>query len=350
MKTEASVDIIFKGQAHGSVAQRLLANGFDVNVLRPWMENGRPYLNVKGRSEPQFAVNATLRKDEWKHLDETVVQIALQRLVGVNDLVSRGLVYNVPNGLGTTVLEYEDVSDMEDAQVNMDGVSRGPSNRLEFDLNYLPLPIVHADFQINARVLEASRRLGTPLDSAQAAVAARKVAEKVESILFTGASTYTFGGGTIYGYMDFPFRNTGSLTNNWDDSAGDGASILANVIAMKQASIADRHFGPWGLYMPTNFETAVDDDFKAASDKTIRQRILEIDGIEFVKAADFLTSDNVVLVELRPETARAVIGLQPTTVEWSAEGGMIFLFKVMAIIVPQLRADQDDRCGIQHWS
>lgn len=348
---EAKVDTIFNGVASGPVASRLLASGFNVNALRPWVDDDRrSYINVNGKAKPVLTANATLRKDEWKHLDATVVQIATQRLVGVNDLVSRGLVYNVPNGLGTTVLEYEDVSDMEDAQVNMDGVSRGRSDRLEFDLNYLPLPIVHAEFQINARVLEASRRLGQPLDSAQAAVASRKVAEKVESILFTGASTYTFGGGTIYGYMDFPQRNTGSLTNNWDDSAGDGASILANVIAMKQASIADRHFGPWGLYMPTNFETAVDDDFKAASDKTIRQRLLEIDGIEFVKAADFLTSDNVVLVELRPETARAVIGLQPTTVEWSAEGGMIFLFKVMAIIVPQLRADQDDRCGIQHWS
>ena len=349
---EALVDTIFNGVASGPVASRLLANGFNVNALRAWVgSDRRSYIDINGKAQPILSTNATLRKDEWKHLDETVVDIATQRLVGVNDLVSRGLVYNVPNGLGTTVLEYEDVSDMEDAQVNMDGVSRGRSDRLEFDLNYLPLPIVHADFQINARVLMASRTKGVPLDSAQAAVASRKVAEKVESILFTGASTYTFGGGTIYGYTDFTKRDTTvSLTAHWNDSAASGATMLADVIAMKQASITNRHYGPWGLYIPTNFETAVDDDFKAASDKTIRQRLLEVTGIEFVNVADFLTADNVVLVELRPETARVVIGMQPTTVEWSTEGGMIFLFKVMAIMVPQLRADQADKCGIIHAS
>lgn len=349
MNQNVSIDTIFKGQASGPVAARLLANGMNVNALRPWIDpGGCSYVNANGKSERILGVNATLRKDEWKHLDETVVQIAQQRLVGVNDLVSRGLVYNIPNGLGTTVLEYEDVSDLTTAEVNMAGETRGRGDRLEYDLNYLPLPIIHKDFQINARVLEASRRMGQTLDSAQAAVAARKVAEMAEQILFIGSGTYTFGGGTIYGYIDHPDNNDVTMTLAWDDSSKTGELIVDDVLTMKQASITDRHFGPWILYVPTGYDALLDDDFKANSDLTIRNRIKQISGIEDVKAADFLTAANVLLVEMRPETARMVIGMQPTTVEWQTEGGMIFHFKVMTIMVPQIRADQDDRSGIIH--
>jgi hypothetical protein len=45
-----------------------------------------------------------------------------------------------------------------------------------------------------------------------------------------------------------------------------------------------------------------------------------------------------------------VEGLPLTTVEWTSEGGMIFKFKVMTISVPQVRADQDLRSGVMHWS
>ena len=344
------IDTIFKGQASGPVAARLLANGMNVNALRLWKEpDGRSFItNAAGKAEHIITANATLQKDEWKHLDDAVVQIARQRLVGVNDLRSRGLVYDIPNGLGAMILEYEDVGDMGAAEINMDAVTRGRSDRLEFDLNYLPLPVVHKDFQINSRVLAASRNRGMPLDVAQAQFAARKVAEKVEEILFTGASSYAFGGGTLFGYMDFTHKNDVTLSINWDDSGGTGAVILADVLAMKQASIDDQHFGPWILYVPTNYDATMDDDFKANSDLTIRDRLKQIGGIEDVKAADYLTDDNVILVEMQADTVRMVQGLDVTTVEWQTEGGMIFHFKVMAILVPQLRADQGDKCGIIH--
>jgi len=348
-KNEASVDSIYQGIASGDVASRLLSTDMNVNALRPFIgKDGRPYMTVNdnGNSRTRLVGNATLRKDEWKHMDETVVQISRERLVGWSDLANRGLIYNVPNGLGRTVLEYEDVSDMEAASISMDGMTEAGHDRVKFSIKYLPLPLVHADFQINARVLEASRKLGQPLDTTQAAMAATKVAEKVEEILFVGASTYTFGGGTIYGYLDHTSANSVTISANWDDSAASGETIIADVIAMKQASIDKKRYGPWMLYIPTNFETAVDDDFKAASDKTIRQRLKEITGILDVKVADKLTDDYVVLVEMRPETVRGVVGLQTTTVEWQTHGGMVTHYKVMAIMVPQIRADQDGNCGL----
>jgi len=313
----------------GTSGQRLLASGMSVNSLR---------------------TNATLRKDEWKHYDTAAIKAAQRRLVGIADLMSRGLTYSLANGLGTTVLEYEDMSDVNDAQLSLDAVSRGQSDAIEFDLNYLPLPIVHADFDISIRKLNASRTTGQPLDTLMIAAKAEKIAEKLESILFTGASTFTFGGGTIYGYTDFPHRNTGSLSANWDDSTATGATILADVVAMKQASINDRHYGPWVLYIPTAYETVLDEDYVSGYPKTIRDRLLEVGGISEIKVVDLLTANNVLLVEMDAKTVRLVEGLPLTTVEWQTQGNMVFNFKLMTISVPQLRADQANRCGIQHWT
>jgi len=241
------------------------------------------------------------------------------------------------------------MSDIDGASFSMDGVTRGDNDRPEFDINYLPLPIVHKDFQINARVLQASRTTGAPLDTTMAELAARKVAEALEDLLFNGTGGMTYGGGTIYGYKNFTYRNTYSLTGNWDDdSAVSGTDILNDVRGMKQAALNDRYYGPYTLYIPNNFETRLDDDFKANSDKTIRQRILEIEGINSVKVSDSLTADNVLLVQMTSDVVRLVNGLGITTVEWDSEGGMVHHYKVMAIKVPQLRADQSDRTGIVH--
>lgn len=327
METEATVDVLFQGKGFGGVAAKLLASGFKVNSLR---------------------TNTTLRKDDWKHYDTAVVKAAQQRLVGVADLMSRGLSFTIPNGLGKTVLEYEDMSDIEDAQVSMDAITRAKKDRVEYSLKYLPLPIIHADFTLNARQIEASRTSGTPLDTTMAERAARKVAEKAEKILFTGLNTYTFGGGSIYGYMDFPNRNTVSLGTAW--TSDTAANILTDVLNMKQASINARHYGPWVLYVPTAYEIVMDKDYDTTRGNTIRQRILGISNIVDVKVADFLTAGNVILAEMQSDTVRMVEGLPITTVEWEEQGGMMFQFKVMTILVPQLRADQDSRCGITHLS
>lgn len=321
-KTKTEMDFFFNGKAHGGVAAKLLANGMNIKSLR---------------------TNDVLLYDEWKEIDKAVLKAYQQRLVGVADLQARGLVYNIGNGLGKTVLGYQDASDIEDAQMSMDGVTRGRRDRPEFDINYLPLPITHADFSFSAREIEASRSGNMPLDTTMAELAARKVAEKIETVLFNGASSYAFGGGTIYGYEDEPNRNSVSITTNWDDS---GATPLQDLINMKQALINDRCYGPYVLYIPTNWETSIDDDSKAESDLTIRERLLKIAGITDIKIADKLTSDVPLLVQLTSDVIRMVNGLNITTVQWDTEGGMQVNFKVMAIQVPQTRHDQTGRCGI----
>jgi len=319
------MDYFIEGKAHGPVAHRLLANGMNVNALR---------------------TNDTLLYDEWKQIDNAVVKAALRRAVGVADLQAAGLTYGGFNGMAKTVLGYQDASDISDANMNMDGVNEGDRDRMEFDIHYLPLPIIHKDFSFSIREINESRNGSMPLDTSMAEMAATKVIEKVESIIFAGASSYKFGGGTLYGLSDYTNVNSVSLSTNWDASAKTGADIVDDVRSMKQASINDRFFGPWNLYVPTAYETVLDDDYASGYPKTIRQRILEIDGIQSVKVSDFLAANTVILVQMTPDVIRLVEGLPITTVQWDTEGGMKVRFKVMAIMVPQIRAAQDGKCGV----
>lgn len=311
--------------AGAPAAQRLLANNMNPNCLR---------------------TNAVLRKEEWIQFDEILIEVATDRLVGVADLVSRGLTINIGNGLGTTVFQWEDMSDMTAAEIDMAGVTRGQKDRVTFDLNAIPLPIIHKDFSINIRALEASRKLGQALDTTQVAVATRLVSEQIENILFNGASALAYGGGVLRGYNDHPDRNTVTLAEDWDAAGKTGEEILLDVLAMKQALINDHMFGPYLIYIPVGYETKMDDDFKANSDRTIRERILAIESIVGVKVIDQQPANTVLMVALQRETISMVMGMQPTVVQWEGQGGMEQNFKVMAIMVPRIASDHTNQNGI----
>lgn len=318
----------------GSVGQLLLNSGMNMGALR---------------------TNATLRKDEWIELDQAIITPARERLIGVQDLVNNNLTYNLRNAMGTLVLQHETVSEFTAAEVTMDAITRTQQDRQLFELVSTPIPIVHKDFRISVRNLEASRRNGQPLDTTQAQEASRQVAETIEDMLFNGLGTRDtlgFGSSTaqLFGYTNRTNRNTVTLSQDWDASGKTGTEILNDVLDMIQAAHDDRMFGPYMLYVPTNFYVPLLEDFKADSDKTIIQRLSEIPQILGIKPADKLTDSNVVLVQMTTSNVDMIMGQQPTVVQWESEGGMMLNFKVMAIMVPRIKLDAGNRSGVVQLS
>jgi len=367
---EVNVDLIGLNGGVGVLANSLMANGsLNLGKMRPFMaqdKNGNwgTFMTVYRGGDPkkkesyttiQTNTTATLRHDEWKQLDAAIMEVSRQRLGGIADLEAAGLIYNLGNGLGTTVLEWHDVSDAMEAVMTMDGITRGNNDRPVFQHNYLPIPIIHVDYEINTRVLAASRNLGNPLDTTSAERAARRILEKLERILFTEDTAYSYGDtdsrsrNAIYGYLNFPDRNLVNLSIPWNASAMTAAGILQDCLEMKQASINAYHYGPWKLYIPTAYETVLDDDYDTQTPgTTIRERILKIAGINEIKVIDTLPADNVLLVQMTSDTVRLVKGMGLQNVEYAVEAGMATKYKVMTIQVPQIRSDQNGKCGIVH--
>jgi hypothetical protein len=367
---EVNVDLMtVGGQAQGQVAHYVANNGkLDIGRMRPFvdMRTGKAYVSVyKGGNPKQMTsysvipiTNATLRRDEWKQLDDAVLDVSRERLGGIQDLIDKGLTFNLGNAMGTTVLEWHDVGDAMTAEMTMDGISRGKGDRLNFQHNYLPIPIVHVDYEINARVLAASRNMGNPLDTTSAERAARKILEKLETNLFTDTSysfgeTDTRGENTIYSYLNHPDRNLVSIGTHWDDlTTTIGATIVNQVLSLKETSISALHYGPWMLYIPTNYEVILDQDYSdsltSGTTNTIRDRILKIAGISGIKVIDTLPDDNVLLVQMTKDVVRLVRGLGLQNIQWGEEGNMVTKFKVLTIQVPQIRSDQNKKSGIVH--
>lgn len=355
---QAMVDLVGKGGGQGEVAQKLHGSQLNIGAMRPYVgEDGGVYMTVynggpadKASSYEQVQVNAkgTLRRDEWIRLDEAVLRIAEDRLTGFQYFIDRGLTYNLGNAMGTTVLEYHDVGDALEAELSMDAVTRGQGDRQEYNSVYLPIPIIHADYEINQRALEASRNLGNPISTDMAERATRKVLEKRESLLFTDTS-YGYGGGTIYSLLNFPDRLQKGSLSDWSSNAVAGADIVDEVLEMKQLSIDNNFYGPWVLLIPTNFETKMDEDYSdQKGDNTIRDRVENIRGIDDVQVVDTLPDDNVVLVQLTTDVIRIVQGMGIQNVQWETQGGFVNKFKTMTIQVPQIRSDQEGKTGIVH--
>jgi len=334
----------------GSSRDLLMANNFDPSVLRPYLaDNGRSYINVmedgKLKARPLNNVAATLRKDDWIMLDTAIVKAAKSRLNFVQDLRGSGLTFSIPGGMGKTVLQTESESDVNDATISMDALRDAPDDRPEYDLVNLPLPITHKDFTISLRQLAASRQGGSPFDVSMGELAARKVAEQVEKLALGTASTYTYGGGTIYGARNFTSTLTKVMTSP-ATSAWTGGTLINELLAARKQLTDAYHYGPYNIYCSPAWDQYLDNDFKTNSDKTLRNRILEIQSFNSVTTVDSLENYDILIIQMTSDVVRMVIGMEITTLQWETVGGLQQNFKVMCIMVPQVRADFNGNAGL----
>lgn len=377
-----------RGEGGGNVGAMLQQCHYDPGYMKPYIDErgvpcvdiitGARYDNERRRMVPvkkkrpigrviangQYspAFNATaLRKDEWIELDRVVVRAARSRLRAYSDLRAANS-FGGFNAMAKTLLEHETMSDPGEAVVDMDGLSEGRGDQPRWQLEGLPLPITHSDFYISRRKLAESRNSGTPLDTTMAEAAGRRVSEMIEKTTIGTVTGLTYGNATdygrtptVYGMTNFPARVT--KTDVTTPTGSNPDATVADVLALRSSLFDANFFGPYMLYHSTDWDQYLDDDYVtgtaaqglAAPSSTLRQRLREIEGIQDVRRLDFLTSTfTLILIQMTADVARAVNGMDVTTVQWESKGGMQINFKVMAIQVPQFRADYSGNCGIAH--
>ena len=69
-----------------------------------------------------------------------------------------------------------------------------------------------------------------------------------------------------------------------------------------------------------------------------------------VKVLNKLPADTVLMVQLTSDVVRLVEGFDLQAVEWQTEGGTLTKYKIMSIVVPQIRSDRNGKCGIVQLS
>ena len=222
---------------------------------------------------------ATLRYLDWLTIDRAVIAAAKPRLRLVADLRAAGLQYSIAEGMGKTTLLTENVTDIGQANVNMDGLTRSNGDRPEYNLTNLPLPIIHKDFSFPLRELMVSRNSGNPLDVTTAELAGRRVAEAVEQLAIGNWGSFSFGGNSVYGITNYPNRITKTMTEP-DASGWTPNTTVLEVLSMVQTSRLHFHYGPWVLYVSNLWDQYLDQDPVIrgdAGDHRIDRRETEID-------------------------------------------------------------------------
>lgn len=315
-----------------------------------WLKAIKEGKGLAAFSGAALRTNEILTRDEWKVFDDEIVEEAQLRLRIVRDLIARNLVKRIPNGLAKTVFNYQTMSDMEDAIYSLDGVTRSMNDRPEFGDANVPLPITHKDFYINLRTLLASRTSGEALDTTYVRLASRKVSEANESMVVNGGPQ--FGGLPIYGLRTHPNRIIGTFSGglNWANASKTGAQIATDVAAALTALQARGFDGPYWIYIGSGGSLKLQEDYKTESDRTIRDRVLQYEGVEGVTVLDKMPAGEVVFLQMTPDVIQLIIGEDIQTVQWDVHGGFQINFKVLDLYVPLIRSTSDDFTGIVHYS
>jgi uncharacterized linocin/CFP29 family protein len=317
------------------------------------IQNAQEYLALGGRlninsMRPTIGVhqNALLRKNEWEEIDAAVVDVARTSLNGIADLVAYGLVRPL-GGLGTIMSTYEQLGDMSAANISMEGVD-GEKDRTTFTPQSIPVPLIHKEFTLSLRHLEASRRMGEGLDLTQVRTATRKVRDAAEGLLFNGTGKVQVGGYTIYGYTTHTKRITDTATNFGGGDFGTAGNGYKTIVGMINQLAAKGFFGPYGVYVSRVQYGQLLNQYGNLDRSELAVILLSIPNLAFVKASDVLADGNLVVVQLTSDVVDLALAQDITAVQWDEKGGMLSNFRVMGAMVPRVKFDANSACGVAH--
>lgn len=292
---------------------------------------------------------AIFTPEEWKAIDTRLREIAASRQVGIAKLKELGLVYNLANPFASQSLEYMKTSDMHDASVNMNFKVTNETDKQAVKTANIPIPVISWKWGFDIRELQMSRLYNRPLDLQGAKVGARKIGEKLESMMF-GANATILDDKKIDSIISFADSNKIATLHNWNATGTTTTDILDDVIALKKKSIKDKHFGKWILFVAQNYEARLDDDYGVdATTKAyipLMDRIKKINGILDVIVSDFLPDDTVALVQMTNDTIELINGMELTTVQLMNAGWLNFEMLSFVMQTPAVKSDYDGNCGI----
>jgi hypothetical protein len=363
---------LLNGLGQGSSLQRLLNSGMDPAVLRPWSETdprsglptGRNFITVNEKNADgsvkvkdgkpvrrNIITNApaTLRVEDWRRID-TEVMMAAKPVLNFWNLIYGRVPYNVPNGMATIAIQHAVATGDASATISMDPIRKGERSRPTLDTALIPMPIIHSDGSFSAREIAVSRGYNgqgsLPLDTTNIQLSTRKIAETLEQLALGTASSYSYGGGTVYGVGNFPQRSTKVLTSplagGWTP-----ATLLNELLAAIQTMKDNFYYGPYVALYSTAWNTVFAKDWSTYYSGSVRARLAEgLPEISEWVQSTWLSGYRIILMQVTPDVVQAIQGIPLTVVQWEEQGGFEQCFKIIVLRIPRVRADANGKTGI----
>jgi uncharacterized linocin/CFP29 family protein len=188
--------------------------------------------------------DAPLTGAEWEQLDAAVIGVASGLLVGRRFVPLAG-----PFGIGTEVVRLDKIDSGGACTHGAEGCS---SDECDCDLarivtrEFVPLPLIHKDFMLSWRDIEAARQSGSPLELGPAAAAAAAVARAEDASVFAGLLSVE---GT-----------TSADLGDWSEPGSALASVSAAAAALARAG----YIGPYTLVVSPDLYALLQRPFKGS--------------------------------------------------------------------------------------
>lgn len=318
-------------------------------------------LRARGIDNPVWNA-ATLRKDQWIHMQQRVIQAVRQPLRAWQDLVNSSSVGGF-NAWAKLTYEYQASNDPGEAVKSMDPVAPGRTDRPLVNLVSVPLPVTHSDCWFTDREMEVAASGGMPLDTSMLEAGGRRCGELIEQTTIGTATGVTFGPSaaadtryasttsTVYGYTNFPWRIT--KTDLTAPTGTNPEAVMTDVLEMIDLANNQGFYGPFYLYHSTGYTRYFNDDYyrsgSTSAVRLLRERLMAIEGVLDIRRLNFLTSGyQLLLVQMSPEYMQAINGMEPTVLRWDSSGGLRHNFKVLMIMEPLLKAPYSTIAPIVH--
>jgi uncharacterized linocin/CFP29 family protein len=181
--------------------------------------------------------DAPFSAEEWDKLDDLVVDVARKLLVGRRFIQLTG-----PLGAGVQTVPVPAVGSGEACLHDEEGCAceAGECEVIQVTGHkFLSLPLIHQDFRLAWRDIEASRRMGWPLELGPAAAASAACARAEDELIFHGHPEHGYEG-----LLTAIGRHTVPL-GDWDEPG----QAFANIVAATEALVADGFYEPFAVVL-----------------------------------------------------------------------------------------------------
>lgn len=287
-------------------------------------------------------------RDVWGEWDREAVQIQREVLQVFDDL-SSAVSRSIP--IGKLAHYFQRVSDSGEVNISMDGRSKADRDQPVVDYQGTPVPIFDSTFGFGWRQMEAASTEGYNLDATARINADHKVATAQEDFALYGSDKIVVGGARAYGLLNHPKRNTRATGQPLNGATGP--QWVADVTATLKLLHAANFRVPVTLYMNWDdwFYAGNTDYSTQYPNKTIAQRVMEIEGVERVVPASRIPANTISAV-VRSRRVVEVLSAMPQTTraQFRANPEDDYDFVCMAASATEIKFDYEDNCGIAHSS
>lgn len=299
------------------------------------------------KAELVHNADGTVRHEDFLTIQETIIEVRRRALNGISDLLAApGM--RVSAAITDQLIGFENINEFQAASQEMNP-TRYDNNDTVFTEDYTPNPITHSSFSVPWRQQGFDYKGSLGMSES-----VRQVSERLEETLFNGNSnisvSFNSSNHVIYGYTTHPNRGVDTISD-WTLPANSEAVITETntAIGLMFADQGGVSNDSLTLYVANDIWTNFQNDFKANSDKSIMQRLMEIAQISAVKPGEKLASKTAVLVEMLPRTVQLGVAQDIISVPHTKTNPMAPQWMTTyAAMVQHIKVDANNKTGIMH--